>query len=204
MPEEWRVLKNKGGKWHLGLNCESRDDHCHHPNNHGFNYFFGIPLTNLRDCQPGHGTIFQFHKYLPYRTMGIVLLTTVVLHYSGVIGRSIVEQPYKSENMTQRMVHEAVDFIERNSNRPFLLLFSFLQVHTAIFASAAFRGTSRHGIYGDAVQEVDWSVGQLMEMLDRLSLRGKTLVYLTSDQGAHLEEISARGDVHGGSNGIYK
>lgn len=156
--------------------------------------------------------------------MGIVLLTAVVLHYRGVIGRrsilslmfllllvtglpiafsmavpylncvllrdhSIVEQPYKSENMTQRMVHEAVDFIDfiavreafliyldlktlllqcfivivcfcRTSNRPFLLLFSFLQVHTAIFASAAFRGTSRHGIYGDAVQEVDWSVGR--------------------------------------------
>ncbi|XP_039870747.1 steryl-sulfatase [Simochromis diagramma] len=240
-----KVVKQQGyetaliGKWHLGLNCESRDDHCHHPNNHGFNYFFGVPLTNLRDCQPGHGTIFQFHKNLPYRTMGIVLLTAVVLHYRGVIGRrsilslmflllfvtglpiafimavpylncvllrdhSIVEQPYKSENMTQRMVHEAVDFIERTSNRPFLLLFSFLQVHTAIFASAAFRGTSRHGIYGDAVQEVDWSVGQLMETLDRLGLRGKTLVYLTSDHGAHLEEISARGDVHGGSNGIYK
>lgn len=46
--------------------------------------------------------------------------------------------------------------------------------------------------------------GQLMETLDRLGLRGKTLVYLTSDHGAHLEEISARGDVHGGSNGIYK
>ncbi|XP_003454777.1 steryl-sulfatase isoform X2 [Oreochromis niloticus] len=242
-----KVVKQQGyetaliGKWHLGLNCNSSDDHCHHPNNHGFNYFFGIPLTNLRDCQPGHGTVFQFHKYLPYRTMGIVLLTAVVLHYSGVIsiGRrlilslmflvllvtglavvfimvvpylncillrdhSIVEQPYKSENMTQRMIHEAVDFIERNLHRPFLLLFSFLQVHTAIFASAAFRGTSRHGIYGDAVQEVDWSVGQLMETLDRLSLREKTLVYLTSDQGAHLEEISARGDVHGGSNGIYK
>lgn len=50
-------------------------------------------------------------------------------------------------------------FVSRNSERPFLLFFSFLQVHTAIFASAAFRGTSQHGIYGDAVHEVDWSVG---------------------------------------------
>lgn len=50
-------------------------------------------------------------------------------------------------------------FLSRNSARPFLLFFSFLQVHTAIFASAAFRGTSQHGLYGDAVHEVDWSVG---------------------------------------------
>lgn len=52
----------------------------------------------------------------------------------------------------------------RNSARPFLLFFSFLQVHTAMFASAAFRGTSRHGVYGDAVQEVDWSVGEFSSL----------------------------------------
>ena len=51
----------------------------------------------------------------------------------------------------------------RNSARPFLLFLSFLQVHTAMFASAAFRGTSGHGIYGDAVHEVDWSVGRSAE-----------------------------------------
>lgn len=51
-------------------------------------------------------------------------------------------------------------FFSRNSERPFLLFFSLVQVHTAMFASAAFRGTSGHGIYGDAVQEVDWSVGK--------------------------------------------
>lgn len=48
---------------------------------------------------------------------------------------------------------------DRNSARPFLLFFSFLQVHTALFASPHFRGKSRHGLYGDAVMEVDWSVG---------------------------------------------
>ncbi|XP_008282314.1 steryl-sulfatase [Stegastes partitus] len=242
-----KIVKQQGyetaliGKWHLGLNCKSSDDHCHHPSSHGFNHFYGIPLTNLRDCQPGHGTVFQFHKYLPFRTLGIILVTAVLLHYSGFItitrrlilsllsvlavvaglaagivlivpyfncvllrDHSIVEQPFTAENLTQRMTHEAVDFIERNSDRPFLLFFSFIQVHTAMFASAAFRGTSPHGIYGDAVHEVDWSVGQIMETLDRLNLRQNTLVYLTSDQGAHLEEVSSSGEVHGGWNGIYK
>ncbi|XP_070711745.1 steryl-sulfatase [Pempheris klunzingeri] len=242
-----KIAKQQGydtaliGKWHLGLNCKSSGDHCHHPSIHGFNYFFGIPLTNLRDCQPAHGTVFQFYRHLPYRTLGLVLVTAVLLHYSGIIpickglflsvlllvvmvtalivgfvmiipyfncvlmrDHRIVEQPFTSENLTQRMTHEAVGFMERNSARPFLLFLSFLQVHTAMFASAAFRGTSRHGIYGDAVHEVDWSVGQIMQTLDRLKLRENTLVYVTSDQGAHLEEISATGEVHRGWNGIYK
>lgn len=229
------------GKWHLGLNCHSSDDHCHHPSAHGFNYFFGIPLTNLRDCQPGHSTVFQVQKYLPLRTFGVIVLTAVFLHYRGfirlprglVVGllsllltavglfagfitvvpymncilmrdHRVIEQPFVSENLTQRMTQEAVDFMERNSERPFLLFFSFIQVHTAMFAAARFRGSSQHGIYGDAVHEVDWSVGELMGTLDRLGLRENTVVYLTSDQGAHLEEISAAGEVHHGWNGIYK
>ncbi|XP_035768815.1 steryl-sulfatase [Neolamprologus brichardi] len=245
------------GKWHLGLNCKSRGDHCHHPNNHGFSYFFGIPLTNLRDCQPGHGTVFQFHKHLPYRTMGIVLLTAVVLHYRGVIGRrsilsfmflllsvtgvvvafimavpylncvllrdhSIVEQPYKSENMTQRMVHEAVGFIESNDGHdqslcqgwwtqqikglPLLLPGSFNTRCVTVSLSRSVFHTQTEKCFQIITDRSLLCVfsGQLMETLDRLGLRGKTLVYLTSDQGAHLEEISARGDAHGGSNGIYK
>ncbi|XP_034533845.1 steryl-sulfatase isoform X1 [Notolabrus celidotus] len=229
------------GKWHLGLNCHSSDDHCHHPNAHGFNYFFGIPLTNLRDCQAGHSTVFQIQKYLPFRTLGVVLLTAALLHLCGLVSirrrlilgllsllvaaaglfvgfvtlfpyfncilmrdHRVVEQPYVSENLTQRMTKEAVDFMERNSEKPFLLFFSFIQVHTAMFASARFRGSSQHGIYGDAVHEVDWSVGEIMQTLDRLGLREHTLLYLTSDQGAHLEEISAGGEVHRGWNGIYK
>ncbi|XP_026157037.1 steryl-sulfatase [Mastacembelus armatus] len=242
-----KIAKQQGyktaliGKWHLGLNCETSHDHCHHPKVHGFDYFFGIPLTNLRDCQPGHGTVFQIHKYLPYGSIAIVLVTAAILHYIGIItirrrlvlglltllvivtglivgfimvvpyfncvlmrDSRVVEQPFTSENLTQRMTQEAVDFIERNSGRPFLLFFSFIQVHTAMFASAAFRGKSRHGIYGDAVQEVDWSVGQIVQTVDRLRLTENTLFYLTSDQGAHLEEISVRGEVHSGWNGIYK
>ncbi|CAN9498361.1 unnamed protein product [Ophioblennius macclurei] len=223
------------GKWHLGLNCESSEDHCHHPSVHGFSHFFGIPLTHLRDCQPGHGTVFQFYRYLPWKTALTVLLSVPVLHFSGVmpLGRRIAlvlllvvfslgaalvgfvmviphlncvlmrdhgieEQPYTSENLTQKMTEEAVEFIHRNSEKPFLLFMSFIQVHTGLFASKKFRGTSRHGIYGDAIHEVDWSVGQIVETLDKLQLGGNTLVYLTSDQGAHLEEI------HQGSNGIYR
>lgn len=43
------------GKWHLGVNCERRGDHCHHPNQHGFSYFYGLPYTLFNDCVPGEG-----------------------------------------------------------------------------------------------------------------------------------------------------
>uniref|UniRef100_W5LHU7 Steroid sulfatase n=1 Tax=Astyanax mexicanus TaxID=7994 RepID=W5LHU7_ASTMX len=243
-----RILKEQGystaliGKWHLGLNCEHSTDHCHHPKAHGFDHFYGITMTNLRDCQPGHGSVlYNIRAHLPYGTLGAALATLFVLHAAGTIsiswrralglvallivplaafglfvltfpslncflmrGDEVVEQPYVSENLTQRMTNEAVEFLERSSDRPFLLFFSFLQVHTALFASPRFRSRSRHGLYGDAVIEVDWSVGQIMKTLERLKLVENTMVYLTSDQGPHLEEISVHGEVHRGHNGIYK
>ncbi|MBN3303067.1 STS sulfatase, partial [Amia calva] len=243
-----KLAKQKGystaliGKWHLGLNCERSDDFCHHPSSHGFDYFYGITMTNLRDCQPGHGTVFSnVVAHVPFQGIGLAALTVLVLHVLGIFtlswrilsifsllvalslllfagfvftfpylncllmrNHTIVEQPFSAESLTQRMTHEAVDFLRRNTERPFILFFSFVQVHTALFASERFRGKSAHGVYGDAVEEVDWSVGQIVNTLDSLNLTENTLVYLTSDQGAHLEEISIRGDVHGGWNGIYK
>ncbi|KAK1167831.1 steryl-sulfatase [Acipenser oxyrinchus oxyrinchus] len=231
------------GKWHLGLNCESNNDYCHHPLNHGFNYFYGITMTNLRDCQPDHGTVFsKAYGHIPFPSIAVALITVLVFHSCGIIivprkvvlyaallialglvlfaifvvtfpylncflmkNHQIVQQPFSSEDLTTRMTHEAIEFLQRNREQPFLLVFTFLQVHTALFASQRFKGKSKHGLYGDAVEEVDWSVGQIMNTLDHLNLNERTLVYFTSDQGAHLEEISSiNGDIHGGWNGIYK
>uniref|UniRef100_A0AAV2L7D9 Sulfatase N-terminal domain-containing protein n=1 Tax=Knipowitschia caucasica TaxID=637954 RepID=A0AAV2L7D9_KNICA len=241
------VLQQQGyntalvGKWHLGLNCISASDRCHHPNSHGFHYFFGIPLTNLRDCHPGHGTVFRFHKFVQLKTWAPILLIASLAFYFRLIpfprlilvltagplvfgalvlygcsflvpymncilmrNAEIMEQPFSTVNLTQRMTSEAVGFMERSRGGPFLLFVTYLQVHTALFAHDHFRGSSPHGIYGDAVHEVDWSVGQILRSLDQLGLRDDTVVYLTSDQGAHLEEVTFTGERHGGSNGIYR
>ncbi|XP_059912268.1 steryl-sulfatase [Gadus macrocephalus] len=230
------------GKWHLGLNCERAGDHCHHPANHGFDLFYGTPMTHLRDCIAGHGSVFaQVWPYVRYVVaasfwtavlcfaclpapfggwrvgLGLLLigaaaagLYLVFDHLIGALNcvlmrdQQVVEKPYVSEDLTARMTWEAVDFMERNSGKPFLLFLSFLQVHTALFATPTLRESGPHGIYGDAVREVDWAVGFVVDTLERLNLRGKTLVYLTSDQGAHLEEVSDQGEVHHGSNGVYK
>ncbi|XP_053166034.1 steryl-sulfatase isoform X6 [Hemicordylus capensis] len=233
------------GKWHLGINCNSSDDFCHHPLNHGFDYFYGIPVNNIRDCRPGHGSVFAsgIKMYIPttLQITGTALISLAVLHYIGllrvshrVLGYSflmtalllgllmyffynfrylncflmrnhdIVQQPWSYENLMQRFTEEAKRFIKRNSDAPFLLLLSYPQVHTALYVSQDFKGKSKHGLYGDAVEEMDWSVGQILHALDQWHLSERTLVYFTSDQGAHLEEISSNGEVHGGYNGIYK
>ncbi|XP_064220608.1 steryl-sulfatase isoform X4 [Aotus nancymaae] len=246
-----KLLKDQGystaliGKWHLGMNCHSKIDFCHHPLHHGFNYFYGISLTNLRDCKPGEGSVFTwgFRKlvFIPLQIIGVTLLTLTALrclrllhvplgvffsllflaaliltlflgflHYFRPLNcfvmrnYEIIQQPMSYDNLTQRLTTEAAQFIQRNTETPFLLVLSYLHVHTALFSSKEFASKSKHGVYGDAVEEMDWSVGHILNLLDELKLANNTLIYFTSDQGAHVEEVSSKGEIHGGSNGIYK
>nr|XP_042125812.1 steryl-sulfatase-like [Peromyscus maniculatus bairdii] len=103
-------------------------------------------------------------------------------------GFEVTQQPAAYDRLAQRLAREAVGFLES----------------TAHFAGAGFAHRSRHGAYGDAAEEMDWSVGQILDALDRLGLANHTLVYFSSDHGAHVEEVTARGEVHGGSNGIFR
>lgn len=117
---------------------------------------------------------------------------------------TIAQQPTNYKGLTQRLANEAGDFLRRNTDTPFLLFLSFIHVHTAHFANPEFAGQSLHGAYGDAVEEMDWAVGQVLATLDELGLANNTLVYFTSDHGAHVEELGPNGERHGGSNGIYR
>ncbi|XP_074763667.1 steryl-sulfatase isoform X3 [Athene noctua] len=201
-----KLLKQRGyataliGKWHLGMNCESSNDFCHHPLSHGFDYFYGLTVTNFRDCKPGQGSVFlkgvQKTLVIPIQIAGITLVSLAIVQYIGLLkvpfqalgycmiitaislavlifffyhfrhlncflmrDHQIIQQPLSYENLTQRLTKEAVQFIGRNSDAPFLLVLSYLHVHTALYASENFRGKSKHGLYGDAVEEMDWSVG---------------------------------------------
>ena len=116
----------------------------------------------------------------------------------------VIEQPLSYTNLTQRHTQRALDFLEHNKDVPFLLVMSFLQAHTDLYAEARFQNQSQNGKYGAAVEELDWSVGEIMGALHRLGLDKNTFTYLTSDNGAHIEEFSKYGEREGGSNGIYK
>ncbi|KAJ8350760.1 hypothetical protein SKAU_G00258900 [Synaphobranchus kaupii] len=230
------------GKWHLGVSCESRKDHCHHPNWHGFDYFYGLPLTNLNDCKPGEGTdvLGEVQRALWDLTLlaGLAMATLVSLRVCGllvvrlkVIGllaalgllgfgawympfaqvqrwdcivmrnQEVVQQPMDLSTLTQRLMGEAERFVERNQHKPFLLFLSLAHVHTPLFLSDGFAGKSKHGLYGDNVEEADWMIGRMVDVVGRLGLDQNTLMYFTSDHGGHIETTLGQ---KGGWNGIYK
>ncbi|XP_040592747.1 steryl-sulfatase [Mesocricetus auratus] len=248
-----RLLQDRGyatglvGKWHLGLSCRHRADFCHHPLRHGFGFFLGFPLSNLRDCRPGAGSVWAgplgVAAGAALRALGACAAALAAARGAGLArarggawaalalalaalgvaaapralslgfrlancvlmaGLEVAQQPAELDGLAGALAAQGVAFLERHARAPFLLFVSFLHVHTAHFAGPGFAGRSRHGAYGDSAEEMDWAVGQILDALDRLGLTNDTLVYFTSDHGAHVEEVSAEGEMHGGSNGIYK
>ncbi|KAK5623992.1 hypothetical protein CRENBAI_021882 [Crenichthys baileyi] len=233
------------GKWHLGVNCESRGDHCHHPNQLGFSYFYGLPFTLFNDCVPGEGSdvLVDLQLALQHLTLmlGLGLFTMVCVHLFGVLevslwllvllfflcivaaavwyvpfvllrtwnciimrNQDVIEQPMTVETLPQRLLTEAQKFIRRNADRPFLLFFSLAHIHTPLFTTPAFAGKSRHGRYGDNLEEVDWIIGKITETVDLLGLANNTLMHFTSDHGGHLEDADSLIGQKGGWNSIYK
>jgi arylsulfatase A len=100
---------------------------------------------------------------------------------------SILEPETERALLTPRYTQAAVDFIEKSSEKssaePFFLYVAYSYPHIPINASPKFKGKSRHGIYGDAVQEIDWSVGEILATLERKGLDQDTLVFFTGDHG---------------------
>ncbi len=96
------------------------------------------------------------------------------------------------EWLTAELTDAAIGFIEQHKQQPFFLYFAHKDVHLPFFPSERFRGKSPAGLYGDAAEELDWSVGRILEALDRNGLRKNTLVIFTSDNGPWYE-----GSTHG-------
>jgi arylsulfatase A len=126
----------------------------HIPSDRGFDLFYGALYAN--DSQP----------YAIYRNRDIE-----------------IPAPADQNMLTQEFTREALAFIEANKDQPFFLYLAHAMPHEPIHASDAFRGRSAGGLYGDAVEELDWSVGQVLDAVDQLGLADKTLVMFTSDNG---------------------
>ncbi len=97
---------------------------------------------------------------------------------------------------TERNTEEAIKFIRRNKDRPFLLYLAHIAPHVPLAAFPPFKGRSNRGLYGDVIETLDWSTGEILDELARLGLDGKTLVIFTSDNGPWLDKKE-----HGGSAG---
>lgn len=103
-------------------------------------------------------------------------------------GNTIIEQPAALDKLVDRYVDASSDFVLRNAQkgRPFLLYLPFNHVHLPNSCSPRFCGTSEHGQLGDAIQEMDWAVGEVMRVLRHAGVDNNTLVFFTSDNGAPL------------------
>jgi arylsulfatase A len=170
------------GKWHLG----------HHPKflptNHGFDEYFGLPYSN--DMWPYHPGVAQLPMEERLKRWP---------HLPLIEGTKVIDDQVTGDEQTQlttQYTEHAVDFIHRNKEQPFLLYLPHSMVHVPLYVSDKFRGKSERGLFGDVVMELDWSMGQIFEALQKNGLDDNTMVVFTADNGPWL----SYGD-HAGSAG---
>lgn len=174
-----QLLKERGyttaciGKWHLGHDVKFQ------PTRHGFDLYFGIPYPN----DHGPERTKSNHQTEPFPPIPLIR------------NEKIVEQPADLPACSDRFTKDACDFITANKDRPFFLHLANIETHTPWFVPERFHGHSSDGTYGDAVEYLDWTVGQVMDTLAKLGLDQNTLVVFSSDNGplwqraAELERI---------------
>ncbi len=181
------VLKPRGytsmciGKWHLG--------HApgYLPTDQGFDSYFGVPGTNHGDSmnhglpvatgfQPGGGLTMEDYKKDAGGKKGE---RTILMRNAEV-----VEWPTDISTLTVRYTQEAVQFIKENRGGPFFLYLAHGTPHHPYTVSKEFRGKSAHGLYGDMIEEIDWSVGEVLKAVKDAGIDGNTLVIFASDNGA--------------------
>lgn len=163
------------GKWHLGHLPKFL------PTAQGFDGYFGIPYSNDMDhvaAQDGKAGYWN-----------VPLMRN----------EKIVERPADQTSLTKRYTEEALQFIQEYQHAPFFLYLAHTMPHIPLFASPEFAGVSSRGLYGDVVEEIDWSVGEVLNTLRELQLDERTLVIFTSDNGPWLVQ-----GLHGGSAGLLR
>lgn len=169
-PEEQtiaEILKDRGyataiyGKWHLG----------HHPKflpiHQGFDEYYGLPYSN--DMWPNHPVTKNYYPELPL-----------------IEGDKVIQLNPDQSRLTTDYTTRAVSFIERNQDRPFFLYLPHSMPHVPLHVSDKFKGKTEQGLYGDVIEEIDWSVGEVLKTLGRLGLDRRTLVIFASDNGPWL------------------
>lgn len=177
------MLKDAGyrtacvGKWHLGHLPPCL------PTYQGFESYFGIPYSNDMWIDPAN----RLSKELMVRE-GLTLEEVQGGHKKRnqvplMRGEEVVEYPADQSTLTQRYTQESIRFITQNQDRPFFLYLPHTMVHLPLAVSKAFENR-RGTLIWDAIEEVDWSVGEILKTLKNLGIAEKTLVLFTSDNGA--------------------
>ncbi len=142
------------------------------PNSRGFDEYFGIPYSNDMNPRP-------------------------LLH-----NREVVEETADLDSLTAKYTEQATKFIDRSKGSPFFLYMPQTFPHIPLGASARFRGKSAEGLYGDVVEELDWSLGEIMTSLKRNGLEQDTIIMCTSDNGPWYQ--GSPGKLRGRKNTTYE
>ena len=162
------------GKWHLGGRSKYR------PRHQGFDEFYGVLYSNnmvwIRSLQWPRLELFD--------------------------GARSVESPADASLLTRRYTHRAVQFVKRNRDKPFFLYLAYTMPHLPLAASAEFTGRSDYGLYGDVIEELDASVGQLLSALAEAGLDECTYTFFTSDNGPWTGDGARRGGSNGKLRGL--
>eukprot|EP00658_Telonema_sp_P-2_P013189 TRINITY_DN14998_c0_g1_i1.p1 TRINITY_DN14998_c0_g1~~TRINITY_DN14998_c0_g1_i1.p1 ORF type:complete len:511 (+),score=34.21 TRINITY_DN14998_c0_g1_i1:259-1791(+) len=167
------------GKWHLGLSSkvEGQDPNYKFvPNSHGYDTYLGSPFTNTPACAMDAEGISQKAKNGP----NVCFL---------MANRTVVQQPLHLENFTSTITQHALNFISSAThNQPWFFFMSYFHVHTPLFTNRNNRGRSTGGEFGDNVEELDDSVGEILQAVQVHGFSNNTLILLTSDNGPYQEE----------------
>lgn len=169
------------GKWHLGHQPQ------YLPTKHGFDHYFGIPYSN--DMSAATNAAGKLRNWPP-----LPLIRDL---------ETIETEPDQGQ-LTERYTEEAIRFINdatkpENRQRPFFLYLPHTMPHVPIFASQRFAGQSARGLYGDVIETIDWSTGEILRTLREKGLADNTLVFFTSDNGPWLSQ-----KMRGGSAGLLR
>jgi arylsulfatase A len=170
-----QILKSRGyttgmfGKWHLG------DSPQFLPTRHGFDEYFGLPYSN--DMLGGKKPV--NNPLLPL-----------------IEGDKVIQRNPDQTQLTTWYTEHAVSFIQRHKDVPFFLYVAHNMPHVPLHVSDKFKGKTTRGLFGDVIEEIDWSAGQILDALRKNGLEDNTLVVFTSDNGPWL----VYGD-HAGSAG---
>lgn len=182
------ALKERGyntaavGKWHLG-----HSDPSFYPTQNGFDSYFGILYSN------------------DMRKPWVQTDEPLALYRDN----EPLEDPIDQSTLTVRYTEESIRFIERQSDDPFFLYLAYSMPHLPINTTDEFRERSPAGLYGDVIETIDWSVGRVLEVLDRTGHAENTIVVFTSDNGPWLnlpDRMLQEGNErwHAGSPGLLR
>ena len=158
------------GKWHLGHLPPFL------PTRNGFDSYLGIPYSNdmdrANDAPRGRAAFLQ----------------PKIGYWQVPLLRDLqeIERPVDQTTITRRYTQAAVDFIKAQKEKPFFLYMPHSMPHVPLFRSPDFVGKSRRGLFGDVIEEIDWSVGQVLQCLRDEGLSENTVVVFTSDNGPWL------------------